>query len=201
MTASRTSYFERRAGGYLDASRKGLWGLARSAEWRAIRERLALAPGLDVLDAGCGPGYYSLRMRETQDVRTLGIDASRSMMAAYRGQGFEGELSTLEAFKTARRFDRILIAGVLEFVEDPETAMKNLAGLLKTKGKIVCLIPDAGAAGRAYQLVHRMRGCPTSIRTPLWYFHLAQRCGLSAAEFVEATPISSVFSLRPWERG
>lgn len=200
MNAAGTSYFERRARGYLDESRKGLWNIARSAEWRTIRERLALTPGLDVLDAGCGPGYYSLRMRETEDVRVRGVDASRAMMEAYRAQGFDGELCSIEAFETDRRYDRILIAGVLEFIESPEASLKKLAGMLKRRGKIVCLIPDAGPAGRAYELIHRMRGCPTFIRKPLWYFELSRRCGLEPLEFAESTPISSVFSLRAANR-
>lgn len=197
MTPSRTSYFDRRARGYLDESGKGLWKLARSAEWRAIRERLALTPGVDVLDAGCGPGYYSLRMRETEGVRIHGVDASRPMMEAYRAQGFQGDLGSIATFRTGRRYDRILIAGVLEFIEGPKEAFKNLAGLLKPRGKIVCLIPDAGAAGQAYQLIHRLRGCPTFIRKADFYFELARECGLEPLEFAEATPISSVFSLRP----
>ncbi|MFA6091879.1 MAG: class I SAM-dependent methyltransferase [Elusimicrobiota bacterium] len=196
MTAVRAPYFERKAGSYLEASRRGLWGRLRAAEWSAIRESLDLAPGLSVLDAGCGPGYYSLRMREAADMSVSGIDSSRAMMAQYRANGFKGRLDSIETLKTDRRYDRILIAGVLEFTRRPDMALNNMAGLLRKDGLIVCLVPAAGMPGKVYQAIHRLWGCPTFIREPSHYFQMARRSGLEAVKLVKATVISSVFALR-----
>ncbi|HBL15198.1 MAG: hypothetical protein A2X36_07170 [Elusimicrobia bacterium GWA2_69_24] len=196
MTTAPGSYFDRAAPDYLAASGRGLWGLVREAEWRALRDRLDLAPDLAVLDAGCGAGYHTLRMRETQGVRIHGIDASPSMIEAYRTHGFAGTLSAIEEFQGERRYDRILLAGVLEFVAEPGRVLESLARGLKTAGKIVCLVPTAGLAGALYRLVHEQWGCPTFIREPDWYFQLARRHELQAGELAAVFPMSSVFSLR-----
>jgi SAM-dependent methyltransferase len=196
MTSAPARYFGRRARGYLEASGKGLWGRLRAAEWAAIRACLDLRAGLDVLDAGCGPGYYSLRLRDETGARVSGLDVSPAMIEAYRAQGFKGALACLETFRTAARYDRILIAGVLEFTRDPELALANMAGLLRGNGLIVCLVPAGGAAGAAYGAVHRLLGCPAFIRPPARYIALAKKAGLEPLRSSAPTPISRVFAFR-----
>jgi SAM-dependent methyltransferase len=196
MTSAQTIYFERVAHTYLKASGQGLWGRLRSAEWRTVRDCLELEPGMDVLDAGCGAGYYSLRLRDEAGARVAGVDSSPAMIAAYREQGFEGYVDSVDTFRTDNRYDRILIAGVLEFIERPEPALKNLAGLLRSGGRIAALVPAAGLAGAAYRAIHRLRGCPAFIRDPDWYLRLALSSGLETIKFAKATPISCAFSLR-----
>ncbi len=200
MSASRVPYFERRAAAYLDDSGKGLWRLARAAEWRALRPLLSLSTGLKILDAGCGAGFYSRLMRGAADVRVRGLDSSPAMIAAYRAQGFEGEIGTIESHRTVRRYDRVLLAGVLEFVPRPEDAVRNLAALLAPGGRIVCLVPKTGLAGAGYRLVHRLWGCPAFVREPERYFQLARGHGLEPSEFASATAMSCVFVLRPTGR-
>ena len=196
MIPARTLYFERAARGYLKASGSGLWGLLRDVEWRKIRECLELAPGMDVLDAGCGAGYYSLRMRDEAGARVTGLDPSPAMSAACRAQGFECRVRSAETFTTDVRYDRILLAGVLEFIERPDAALKNLGGLLRRGGRIAVLVPAAGLAGAAYKAVHRLGGVPVFIRDADWYLRLARRSGLETLKFAKATPISRVFALR-----
>jgi len=194
------AYFERVAHGYLGASRTGLWGRVRAVEWRTIRALLDLEPGMDVLDAGCGAGHYSLLLRD-EGARVDGLDASHAMMVAYRGLGFEGHLDAMETFRTGERYDRILLAGVMEFLERPDLALENLAHLLRTDGILVCLVPAAGLAGAAYEAVHRLQGCPTFIREPSWYLRLAEQGGLEVSRCERATWISTAFALRRARRG
>jgi 2-polyprenyl-3-methyl-5-hydroxy-6-metoxy-1,4-benzoquinol methylase len=189
------AYFERKAPGYLKACGRGLWGRLKAAEWEAVRACLELSPGLTVLDAGCGPGYYSLRLREA-GAEVRGMDLSPAMLAEYRALDFEGEEASLETFRSDARYDRILAAGVLEFVDDPATALRNLAGLLKDGGLLVCLIPAAGLPGAAYAAAHRLLGCPARVRVTGSYTALAAACGLRTAKTAKATPLSLALAFR-----
>ncbi|MFA6434377.1 MAG: class I SAM-dependent methyltransferase [Elusimicrobiales bacterium] len=200
MLTAQTAYFERKARGYLQASGRGLWGRLRSAEWEALRACLDPAPGLSALDAGCGPGYYSLRLRGA-GMEVGGIDPSPAMLAQYRAHGFDGRLGSIETFGTGRRYDRVLIAGVLEFVERPARALANMAGLLRADGRLVCLVPATGTAGTVYKVLHRLLGCPVFIREPSAYLRMAQRCGLTPVKSAKATPISFAFALQRSGRG
>ncbi len=196
MTTSRGDYFERKAGGYLEASRKGLWGRFKAAEWRAVRECLDLAPGMSVLDAGCGAGYYSLRMRGEAGADISGFDPSPAMIKAYRAQGFEGQVGRAETFGSGRRYDRILLAGVLEFIVSPDAALKNLAGLLRGGGRLVCLVPEAGLPGLVYKAVHSFWNCPAEVRDASFYLRLAGSAGLKIVRSVRTVPVSRTFALQ-----
>ncbi len=184
-------YFDRRASSYLAKSETSLlWKSVRCEEWRAIRSALTLRPGLSLLDMGCGAGYYSLQIRNIMNVEIYGVDESEAMMEAYRTQGFSGICSPIEAFVGDKKYDRILIAGVLEFVKNPEPVIAKAAGLLKEPGKIVCLIPNVGTIGVVYQWAHALQGCPTFIRDHEWYSVIARRHGLDLKGLARASCLS-----------
>ena len=187
MSAASPRYFDRRASGYLAASERQPWKMVRAGEWRALRSALRLAPGQNVLDLGCGPGHYSLRMRAVADIRLHGVDHSAAMMHAYRAQGFEGTHCRAEDFVSPRRFDRVLLAGLLEFVEDPEEVFRPLSRLLAESGRAVCLVPKPGLIGAIYGSVHALASCPTRLRDPELYSRIAERHGLKILERTSAT--------------
>ena len=192
-------YFDRAAARYLERSGRFPWRLVRSAEWRALRDALRLSPGLDVLDLGCGAGYYSLRIRATADVRIHGVDASPSMMSAYRAQGFEGTCCRAETFTGSRPFDRILAAGLFEFVDDPERTFENLARLLRGGGRLVCLIPNPGLLGELYKAFHAIRSCPTRVWDLARYSRLAERHGFALRDCARASFLGSVLGFEAAE--
>ncbi len=197
MTPSCPGYFDRRASRYLARSERVPWKSLRAVEWRALETRLVLSEGLDVLDLGCGAGYYSLRLRGVRGVRVYGVDASEGMMRAYRALGFDGACCPVETFTSPRKFDRVLIAGLLEFVEHPERVFQRLPDLLNDSGRIVCLIPNRGLVGWIYGAVHELGSCPTFVRDAEDYFRLAAKHGFQATDHARAAFLSSAFVLRP----
>lgn len=189
--SGRAAYFERRAGGYLDAGSRGLWGRVRAAEWAALRETLSPEPGLDVLDLGCGPGHYARLLRD-EGARVRGVEESPSMLEAFRAQGFEGSLGALERYDDGRLYPRVLLAGVLEFCADPGAAFAAAARHLAPGGRVVCLVPAGGAAGLLYRAAHEWAGCPTYVRSPACYAALAASAGLRPRGALRATVMSRV---------
>ena len=129
---------------------RSLWvALAGNAVERPMLEELRaiLAPGLRVLDAGCGTGTLSRRIRAMEPTTHLTLlDLSSAMLAhttdipAVRVQG-----SVLALPFPDRSFDIVVSSWVIETVPDPITAASEYVRVLKDDGSVLftfCSLPD-----------------------------------------------------------
>lgn len=124
-----------------------LWSDAAHAAWR----KAAIAPGLRVLDVGCGPGHaaFDLAQMVTTAGRVVGVDESAAFVqnlregAAARGLAqIEGVVADVHALpaalpRHAAAFDIAYARWVLCFVLDPEAVLAGVARLLKPGGRFV----------------------------------------------------------------
>lgn len=125
--------------------------------------RLALGPGMAVLDAGCGQGRHSLEVlrrgarpcaldvnpADLRHTRYLLSDMARERHRARGGDPaawpplpfvvLEGDLERLP-FPDAC-FDRVLCSEVLEHVPSPERAAAELVRVLKPRGLLAVSVP------------------------------------------------------------
>lgn len=117
---------------------------------RRTLEALRLAPGEQVLDIGCGPGYLTREMAAQVGAtgRVVGIDTSQAMLdvAAARCRTHAGiELRHADAtalpFPDAG-FDAIAVVQVYLFVPDLDRALSELARVLKPGGRAVVVDTD-----------------------------------------------------------
>ncbi|MFM8375788.1 MAG: class I SAM-dependent methyltransferase [Phenylobacterium sp.] len=119
-------------------------------------DRLDLAPGMKILEAGCGPGWFSpeLAARLSGGGLTL-LDAQAGMIDLARGRlrragavSFNAVLGLVERlpFDDAA-FDRVLMVTVLGEVPDPAAGMSEVARVLKPGGAL-CLVEAAGDPDR-----------------------------------------------------
>ena len=106
---------------------------------------LALLPslhGLDVLDAGCGNGFYSAYAADA-GANVIAFDPSEQMVARARARvGDRCELhhcrtQELEETLDGRRFDLILSCLVLHYVSNLTTEFTLLAHMLKPDGRMI----------------------------------------------------------------
>jgi len=109
---------------------RSVHGLAGAAEWPALRALLPALHGLDVVDLGCGFGWFCRWAREQGAATVLGLDVSEKMLA-------QAQASSANSAITYAKAD-------LEALELPEAGFDlaysslafhyivNLAGLLKT---------------------------------------------------------------------
>jgi len=116
--------------------------------WNALYERpatLALLPdvnGKDVLDAGCGHGWYADWLAR-KGARIVAVDRSREMVTlarerlGERARVIHGDVSNLREFLASESFDIILSSLVLHYLEDLSKTFLEWARLLRPRGTLV----------------------------------------------------------------
>ncbi|MBV8915958.1 MAG: methyltransferase domain-containing protein [Acetobacteraceae bacterium] len=120
------------------------------AHKRASIEALALQSGHAAVDVGCGLGDDARRLAEIVGPggRVVGVDLSAELLgeARRRHRGTDG-LEFREADARALPFADGSFAGarserVLQHIEDPEIAVRELARVVAHGGRVVALEPD-----------------------------------------------------------
>ena len=118
-----------------------------------IAAKLALEPGMTVLDIGCGWGGMALYLHKTYGVDVLGITLSDEQIAIARQRAVDAGVADHVKFelidyrKLTGTFDRIVSVGMFEHVGPPQyrTFFRKCRDLLSDDG--VMLIHTIGRAG------------------------------------------------------
>ena len=127
----------------LDATRIRLLERARTSPGEFFAP-LALRPGLDVLDVGCGTGDFLRLLAPIVSPGTaVGVDLSETMIAEARQRSAEnfGNLSfrvgsVLELPFPAESFDRVIATQLLLHVPDPQKALLEIKRVLAPSGVV-----------------------------------------------------------------
>jgi cyclopropane-fatty-acyl-phospholipid synthase len=99
---------------------------AQAAKMDHIAAKLLLAPGMRVLDIGCGWGGLALRLAQRHGVHVTGVTLSEVQLQAAQKRAAEMGLSDRVAFRlqdyrdVADRFDRVVSVGMMEHVGQPQ---------------------------------------------------------------------------------
>jgi tRNA (mo5U34)-methyltransferase len=134
--------------------RKGpfeLDGVAVDSEWRSdlkwdrLINGIAPLEGRNILDVGCGNGYYALRMREAGARAIVGVDPTILYVLQFLAvQHFKREenifvlpLRLNELPQNARKFDTTFSMGVLYHQRSPLDHLRELKGTLRQGGQLV----------------------------------------------------------------
>ena len=152
----------------------------RSHTWRTIANSAAylaprLAPGLSLLDVGCGPGTITVELADAvAPGRVVGVDASAEIIA--KAAGFERsnlDFVVANAYALPFENDTFDIAHAhqtLQHVADPVAVLRELRRVVKPGGLVAArdvdyagLIVHPQSHGldewlRIYDLVHRDNG-------------------------------------------
>lgn len=181
------AWFDQRAGSYHDDSGRGLWGRVREREARHVFGMLPDVRGTEVLDMGCGAGFYAQRTLSRGAALVVAVDMSTAMVDAlpHPIQGHVGDAAQLDLGRT---FDRVLLAGMLEFTPDPAAVLANARRHTRPDGALVLLVPKRGLLGLAYQRMYARRQIPVHLFTAPHIRRLATSTGWSVSEL--STPHS-----------
>jgi SAM-dependent methyltransferase len=131
----------------------------RSHTWRTAENSAGyllplLAPGLSLLDVGCGPGTITLDLASiVAPGRVIGLDASDEVVARARALGEETdatnvrfEVGDLFALKyDDATFDVVHAHQVLQHLVDPVAALVELRRVLRPGGVLAARDSDYGA--------------------------------------------------------
>ena len=95
---------------------------AQTAKKRHIAAKLALRPGMRVLDIGCGWGGMALYLAAVADVEVVGVTLAQEQLAVAQARAGAMGLSDRVRFElrdyreVTERFDRVVSVGMLEHV-------------------------------------------------------------------------------------
>jgi len=134
--------------------RKGpfeLGGVTIDSEWRSdlkwdrLRNGIEPLGGRNVLDVGCGNGYYALRMREAGAKSVIGVDPTILYVMQFlavqhftqMAEIFVLPLRLNELPQNARKFDTTFSMGVLYHQRSPLEHLRELKGSLRQGGQLV----------------------------------------------------------------
>ena len=120
----------------------------------AVLDLLALRPGENVIDIGCGPGFLCESMAEAVGPggAVLGIDISPDLIALCRDRHPPAHLDYAEedalALKSdAESFDVAVCTQVAEYIPDTGTVLAEMFRVLRPGGRVLVMATDWNCVG------------------------------------------------------
>jgi SAM-dependent methyltransferase len=121
---------------------RSIEGLAGAPEWPALRALLPELRGLNVVDLGCGFGWFCRHAREQGAARVLGLDVSGNMLAQARATTSDPAITyqraDLEQLSLpAATFDLAYSSLALHYILDLSRLIATLHAALVPGGRLV----------------------------------------------------------------
>ena len=121
---------------------RSMEGLAGAPEWHALRALLPDLRGRDVLDLGCGFGWFCRWAREAGATRVLGVDVSEKMLARARETTEDAAITytraDLESLElTAESFDLVYSSLALHYLAHLDRLLAEVHRALRPGGSLV----------------------------------------------------------------
>jgi 2-polyprenyl-3-methyl-5-hydroxy-6-metoxy-1,4-benzoquinol methylase len=113
-------------------------------------------PRLAVLEAGCGR-YRHIRYPDAVEITGLDISAEQIANNEYAHEKIVGDVQT---WQTERHWDAVICIYLLEHVDDPARAVRNLLSWARPGGLVVIAVPN----------LHSLKGLVTRA-TPFAFHH------------------------------
>lgn len=183
-------HFSTVADGYQKASTGVVWGLVRRRETAAVFTLLGHLTGKDVLELGCGAGFYTRHLLANGARHVWAVDISQPMLDQLPKTGVTPLLADAAAVDPGRTFATMLSAGMLEFVPDPGQALRRAADLAEPDARLVVLYPTVSMLGRAYRRFHARNGLSIGLFDERSLSALASANGWQLAQTTTAGPYS-----------
>ena len=149
-------YFDDAADCYQRHTDSFPWSAIRKREAQSIHRHIPSLENLNVLDACCGNGFYTEMLASGGSSHLTAVDLSGKMLAQLRLPGVklvQGDLCKLDLDE---RFDMILCAGGLEFMDSPTAFFAWTARHARPEALMLLLTPPKSVAGYLYQAYHRL---------------------------------------------
>ena len=109
-----------------------------------IVDHLGLNPGMNVLDAGCGPGRVTLPLAKSvgSQGKVVALDVQEKMLARVRTKAVNAGLSNIRYLQAElgtgnlpqNEFDRAILVSVLGEIPNQEAALREIYAALKPNG-------------------------------------------------------------------
>lgn len=159
MQEKVTRYFDEQAAGYHDK-----YETVDDMRSFIFSERKALVLEMlggsydRMLDIGCGPGVYTDKLAERSN-NLYGVDISEEMIAIAKKKGYPNAVFSVGGIEKMEFgdnfFDAVVCVGVLEYLNDIDAAVKEVARVAKKDAVIIFTAPNASSI--LNKLDHMMR--------------------------------------------
>lgn len=128
-----------------------------NARLRILKKMYGEQPFSNLLDIGCGSGAL-LDEFEQYGVQCIGFDLSQNIMNYHRKrEAFPGFVGSVEQIAlAAEQFDMLTCLGLIEHLEDPVAALREMWRVVRPGGRALITVP------RLYSLF--------PLLVPAWYF-------------------------------
>jgi ubiquinone/menaquinone biosynthesis C-methylase UbiE/uncharacterized membrane protein YbhN (UPF0104 family) len=192
------SHYEKASEHYESDVKRGPLRFMRERERASVLRLLGpLCAGETFLDVGCGGGFYALEAKRAR-MHVCAVDAAPGMVEKITGKVDEAHVTDVETLQIGgRAFNRVVCAGVMDFVVNPDTALENLMRQVGPGGVLVVLAPRRGLRGAYYQLEKRVVGLRINLFTPEWFEAAARKSGFRVTSLELPLPHNLVVRLEP----
>ena len=151
-------YFQRKAIDYSQKQSGWFWQVLRRREEKIVMEMLGNVSGIDVLELGCGSGYYAKKLNKLGAKNVVAVDQCREMISNIEIDGITAVVGSAESICLDQRFDLILAVGLLEFVPDPLAVLKNAFTHADQDSILVVMVPTSSICSIFYAAFHKSHG-------------------------------------------
>ncbi len=140
----------------------------RFRKWLQNPEKILspyVKPGMDVLDVGCGPGYFSLPMAElVENGSVTAADLQAGMLQLIRnkirGTALETKMILHPCHESGiglnRQFDFILAFYMIHEVRDKIAFLQEIKTLMKPNGKLLIVEPKFHVKSAAFAAMEEL---------------------------------------------
>lgn len=153
--------------------------------------------GLDVLDVGCGFATTSEHIQKRGN-RVTGIESSDEAVAKASKRietVIHADLMNLDGIATAKKFDVIIFADVLEHLQWPQEVLRRYLQLLRDNGTVIVSLPNVGLwSVRLSLMAGRFEYADTGVldKTHLRFF--TRRSARALLDGAGLTPIRTTYN-------
>ncbi len=188
------AHFTANATGYAAQSASWPWSWLRARELSAVMAEVGAARATPALELGCGSGFYTRALLAAGASRVVAVDRTAAMVAELPTVGVQGVVGDAATVSLTERFPLILIAGMLEFVADPEAVFDNAAGHALPAARLVILAPRDDVAGWLYRAWHGRHGIPIQLYSRERLERVARATGWKLDRWSALAPFNGVAS-------
>ena len=138
--------------------------------WSNVKAKLifSLIEGKDILDVGCGACLLSKTLLE-KNFNVMAIDSDRKAVGIAKKKGITGLTADINSWTTDEKFDCVIVADVLEHIDDDKFVIRKIYAMLKPNGCLILNVPSYKFLFGEHDvsLGHKRRYSDTELRAKL----------------------------------
>ena len=189
---SVNKYFQQQANLYEHKLSGNIWKFLRRDEERGILSMVGDVQGIDILELGCGTGYYAKKLISMGANKVIAVDQCDEMLRNIYTDGITVIIGSAESVSLDQKFNLVLAAGLLEFVADPLAVLKNAYTHTKPGGSLVIMVPMSNFYSLFYTLFHKSHGISIRLYNENILRELFERAGWVMQNIQKIKPFSLV---------